>query len=189
MRILVDDHDFDSSIKLKDGTTLKNYSEILEVSIENGTYFLDFPSRPPKKTKLPDLIKSSINITPLEVLKARDFVLLFESEQQILDIEINRVIFDQINLGTGGIIMTSKGDNVDFVSRFFTPRPTILEDPVTGSAHCSLIPYWAKKLNKEEMHAKQLSQRGGELLCHNRGDRVLIGGKARTYLKGAFKVK
>ena len=102
---------------------------------------------------------------------------------------IERNISDTLNLGTGGVIITAPGDNVDFVSRFFTPRATLLEDPVTGSAHCSLIPYWAKKLNKDEMQAKQLSQRGGELLCHNRGDRVLIGGKARTYLKGAFKVK
>ena len=94
-----------------------------------------------------------------------------------------------LNLGTGGVIITAPGDNVDFVSRFFTPRATLLEDPVTGSAHCSLIPYWAKKLNKEKMQAKQMSQRGGELLCHNQGDRVLIGGKARTYLKGTFEIK
>ena len=89
--------------------------------------------------------------------------------EDVKNIQIERNIFDTLNLGTGGVIITAPGDNVDFVSRFFTPRATLLEDPVTGSAHCSLIPYWAKKLNKQEMQAKQLSQRGGELLCHNRG--------------------
>ena len=161
-------------------------SGILEVSIENGMYFLDFPSRPPERTKLPELIKNSINISPLEVFKSRDYVLLFESEQQIQDLEINRIIFDQINLGTGGVIMTSKGNNVDFVSRFFTPQATLLEDPVTGSAHCSLIPFWANRLKKQKMNALQLSKRGGELICKEMGQRVLIGGEARTYLEGYF---
>jgi PhzF family phenazine biosynthesis protein len=160
----------------------------LKVSVENGIYFLDFPSRPPKKTKLPDSIYNSLNITPIEVFKARDYLLLFENEQQIRDLKVNRVTFDQINLGTGGVIMTSKGKNVDFVSRFFTPQATLLEDPVTGSAHCTLIPFWANRLQKQKLNALQLSQRGGKLICEEMDKRVLIGGEARTYLEGHFFV-
>jgi predicted PhzF superfamily epimerase YddE/YHI9 len=82
--------------------------------------------------------------------------------------------------------VTSKGDNVDFVSRFFTPQATLLEDPVTGSAHCSLIPFWANRLQKKKMNALQLSERGGQLDCEAIGDRVRIGGRAKTYMQGHF---
>ena len=161
----------------------------VSVNVEKDYYFLNFPSRMPVKAELPSNLEKSLSKKPQEVFKSRDFVLVYENLEDVKNIQIERNIFDTLNLGTGGVIITAPGDNVDFVSRFFTPRATLLEDPVTGSAHCSLIPYWAKKLNKQEMQAKQLSQRGGELLCHNLGDRVLIGGKARTYLKGAFKIK
>ena len=161
----------------------------VSVNVEKDYYFLNFPSRMPVKAELPLNLEKSLSKKPQEVFKSRDFVLVYENLEDVKNIQIERNIFDTLNLGTGGVIITAPGDNVDFVSRFFTPRATLLEDPVTGSAHCSLIPYWARKLNKQEMLAKQLSRRGGELLCHNRGDRVLIGGRARTYLKGAFKVK
>ena len=105
------------------------------------------------------------------------------------NIQIERNIFDTLDLGTGGVIVTAPGDKVDFVSRFFTPRATLLEDPVTGSAHCSLIPYWASILKKQKMNALQLSKRGGQLFCENRDSRVLIGGKARTFLKGTFQIR
>ncbi len=82
------------------------------------------------------------------------------------------------------MIVTAPGDHSDFVSRFFIPSAGINEDPVTGSAHCNLIPYWAKKLNKSELHAYQVSARRGELWCSLKGDRVLMSGKAVTYLKG-----
>jgi predicted PhzF superfamily epimerase YddE/YHI9 len=95
---------------------------------------------------------------------------------------------DQINLDPGGVIVTAPGEEVDFVSRFFTPQATIFEDPVTGSAHCSLIPYWSERLRKEEMVALQLSARGGKLYCRNAGQRVLISGKAVTYLEGEIWV-
>ena len=80
--------------------------------------------------------------------------------------------------------MSAKGEDCDFVSRFFTPQATILEDPVTGSAHCTLAPYWSNKLNKTNLYAKQLSQRGGELWCNIKDNRVLIKGEAICYLKG-----
>ncbi|MDG1762917.1 MAG: PhzF family phenazine biosynthesis protein [Flavobacteriaceae bacterium] len=161
-------------------------SGTLRVSLDKEMYFLDFPSRPPRQTIFPESIKNALNIIPTEVLKARDFVLVYENEQQIREIKINRSVFDQINLDTGGVIVTSKGDNVDFVSRFFTPQATLLEDPVTGSAHCSLIPFWANRLQKKKMNALQLSERGGQLDCEAIGDRVRIGGRAKTYMQGHF---
>ena len=95
-----------------------------------------------------------------------------------------REVFDQINLNPGGVIVTAKGDHCDFVSRFFTPQATILEDPVTGSAHCTLTPYWSNKVLKKRMNAQQISERKGELICELKKDRVEISGKAITYFEG-----
>lgn len=156
----------------------------LSVSIVDDVYYLDFPSRMPVAAELPEIIQQALSIQPKEVYKARDSVLVYDKEQDIATIKIDRQLFDQINIAPGGVIVTAKGDNCDFVSRFFTPQASILEDPVTGSAHCSLIPFWAKRLGKEELRAMQISDRMGELLCRNNGDRVIIGGKAKTYAIG-----
>lgn len=160
----------------------------VQVSVKDDYYFLDFPSRMPVRKHLPQPLGDALSLMPKEVYKARDFVLLYEKEEDIKNIEIERSHFDELDLGTGGVILTAQGSKVDFVSRFFTPRATILEDPVTGSAHCSLIPFWANILNKERMTAAQISSRGGHLVCVNKEDRVLIGGKARTYFQGKFKI-
>ena len=156
----------------------------LEVVAADGYYNLDFPSRMPVASALPEPIEMALSIKPLEVLKARDYVLVYNSENDIRNIEINRRYFDQVNLGHGGVIVTARGIDCDFVSRFFTPQATILEDPVTGSAHCSLIPFWAQRLGKNEMFAMQLSDRVGKLKCLNKADRVIISGQARTYSAG-----
>ena len=156
----------------------------LTVTVKDDFYFLDFPSRMPVPAALPELIEKSLNIPPKAVYKSRDYVLVYDTEQDIKNIKINRQIFDQINLGTGGVIVTSKGTSCDFVSRFFTPQASILEDPVTGSAHCSLIPFWAKKLDKKELSAQQLSKRRGVLNCLDKNDRVIISGQAKTYSVG-----
>ncbi|HSI71096.1 MAG TPA: PhzF family phenazine biosynthesis protein [Gillisia sp.] len=156
----------------------------LEVLVENGMYTLNFPTRNPEPVKLPELLEDSLNIQPLEVLKARDYVLIYEKEEDVKNIEINRLHFDKLELGTGGVIFTAPGTSTDFVSRFFTPGASVFEDPVTGSAHCSLIPYWSEKLNKIELNARQLSARGGNLHCKLLADRVAISGKARTYSIG-----
>jgi len=111
-------------------------------------------------------------------------MLVYNNQTDIMNITIDRNRFDQVNLDPGGVVVTAKGNEVDFVSRFFTPQASILEDPVTGSAHCSLIPYWARKLGKNEMMALQLSERLGKLDCVYKGDRVLISGQARTYFIG-----
>lgn len=168
----------------KDEIVFETLSGDLTVSIKDDSYFLNFPSRMPKASELPEIIKESLNIQPKEVYKSRDYLLIYDTEQEIERIKINRQIFDQINLDPGGVIVSAKGDNSDFVSRFFTPQASILEDPVTGSAHCSLIPFWSSRLGKEKLDAIQISDRVGILKCENKGDRVIIGGKAKTYLVG-----
>lgn len=157
----------------------------LEVMVEDDRYTLDFPSRMPVPGQLPEPILQSLSIKPLEILKSRDYVLVYESEADIRNIQINRSLFDQVNIDPGGVIITARGEACDFVSRFFTPQASILEDPVTGSSHCSLIPYWSGKLGKKKMLARQLSERGGKIYCEDRGGRVLIGGQAKTYSAGS----
>jgi predicted PhzF superfamily epimerase YddE/YHI9 len=156
----------------------------LIVQVENETYHLDFPARMPIECDIPENISKSLNIQPKEVLKSRDYVLIYESEIEIKNIKINKHFFDEVYLENGGIIVSSVGENCDFVSRFFTPQASILEDPVTGSTHCSLIPFWANRLNKNELSAMQISERIGKLDCINKENRVQISGKARTYCIG-----
>ncbi|MFT4567615.1 MAG: PhzF family phenazine biosynthesis protein [Saprospiraceae bacterium] len=161
-------------------------SGMLKVEVEDDLYHLNFPARMPFSAVLPEVIENALSIQPVEILKARDYLLVYNSVEDIRNIKINRQVFDQINLDPGGVVVTAAGEECGFVSRFFTPQASILEDPVTGSAHCSLIPYWARKLNKQKLEARQLSQRGGELYCENRKDRVIISGRARTYSVGHF---
>ena len=151
-------------------------------------YYLDFPSRKPEPAILPEEIRLSLSIQPQEVFKSRDYMLVYEKEEEIRNIKINRHFFDQINLGYGGVIVTAKGNSVDFVSRFFTPKATILEDPVTGSAHCTLIPFWSSRLLKKNLEALQISNRGGRLLCSDISERVIIGGQATLFSIGEFSL-
>jgi PhzF family phenazine biosynthesis protein len=153
----------------------------LSVKIVNELYQLDFPKREPVECVLPKEIYNSLNIKPDKVLKSRDYLLVYNNIEDVINIKIDREIFDKINIDPGGVILTSKGIDCDFISRFFTPQSTYFEDPVTGSSHCSLIPYWSYVLKKNEMIAKQLSKEGGQLICKNLDDRVLILGKAKTY--------
>ncbi len=169
-----------------DKIVFETLSGDLTVFIDNEMYKMDFPARMPLADTLPEVIENSLSIKPKEVLKSRDYVLVYENESDIRNIKINRQLFDQINLDPGGVIITAVGDNSDFVSRFFTPQASILEDPVTGSAHCSLIPFWAKRLNKNKLYALQISERVGKLFCEYKGDRVIISGQAKTYSVGKF---
>ncbi|MCT4638376.1 MAG: PhzF family phenazine biosynthesis protein [Bacteroidales bacterium] len=147
-------------------------------------YVMDFPSRMPVKSDLPDVILKGIGKDPVEVYKSRDYVLVYETEEDVVNINPDRELLNTINIDPGGVIVTAKGDDIDFVSRFFTPQASIFEDPVTGSAHCSLIPFWAERLGKQTMVAKQLSDREGMLYCENADDRVFIKGEAVTFFKG-----
>ena len=164
--------------------TFHSQSGILTVTVADEWITLDFPSRKPEPCAAPLIILDAFQVTPAEVLKSRDYLLVFENEDIIRHMQPNRSLLDQINLASGGIIITAPGKQVDFVSRFFTPQASIFEDPVTGSAHCSLIPYWSEKLGKESLLALQVSSRGGKLHCKDCGERVLISGEAVTYLEG-----
>lgn len=167
-----------------DEIIFKTLSGDLTVLIDKDSYAMNFPSRMPIADNLPETISKSLNIKPQEVLKSRDYILVYNNETEVRNIKIDRMLFDQINLDPGGVVVTAIGDNCDFVSRFFTPQASILEDPVTGSAHCSLIPFWAARLNKSKLNALQVSERIGTLFCEDKGDRVLISGQARTYSIG-----
>jgi PhzF family phenazine biosynthesis protein len=173
----------------KDTIIFETLSGDLLISIEKGMYKMDFPARMPVLDILPTTILNSLNLKPKEVYKSRDYLLVYENETEIRNIQLDRQLFDQINLETGGVIVSAIGDNCDFVSRFFTPQASILEDPVTGSAHCSLIPFWARRLNKKELNAQQVSERLGMLYCEDKGDRVIICGKAKTYSIGNFWIE
>lgn len=164
----------------------KSKSGELNVRINAGSYTLDFPSRMPSPAALPELIKQGFELPPLEVLKSRDYILVYANETDIRKMNPDRQVLDKLNLDPGGIIITSPGLTTDFVSRFFTTQSTIFEDPVTGSAHCSLIPFWSQRLGKKEMTALQVSDRGGKLWCNDAGERVLITGNARTYMRGTL---
>lgn len=149
---------------------------------------LDFPSRPPRPVAAPPGgWARALGDRPLEFLEwERDVVAVFESETRIREL---RPEFGELErLGPFAFCCTAPGDEVDFVSRFFCPAFGILEDPVTGSAHCALTPYWAQRTGKARLRARQLSRRGGELHCEDRGERVAIAGRARLYLEGAIEV-
>jgi PhzF family phenazine biosynthesis protein len=160
----------------------------LQVEVIQDMLVMSLPSRPPVPAAAPQDILDSFAYSPLAVLKARDYVLVFENEKIIRELKPDLLLFNRINLDPGGVVVTAGGEDCDFVSRFFTPQASILEDPVTGSAHCSLIPYWSGVLGKIEMTARQLSVRGGSLFCKNAGERVLISGRAVTYLKGEISI-
>lgn len=139
------------------------------------------PNRAPEPAILPVELEESLNTKPIEVHKSRDYLLVFASQKDVESFDVDRSLFDRISLGTGGVIVTAPGDEVDFVSRFFTPQATILEDPVTGSAHCTSAPYWAERLGKTVLEAHQLSQRGGQVHCQVLPKHVLISGEAVLY--------
>ena len=173
----------------KNKLTFDTKSGLLYVQVVNDMYVMDFPVRNPVKTELPNFIKKSLSKQPKEILKSRDYILVYENESDVRNIEIDKNLFDKENIDPGGVAITAKGENSDFVSRFFIPQATIFEDPVTGSVHASLIPYWSRILNKREMSAIQLSNRKGKLLCTNLEDRVLIAGKAKTYSEGIIRIE
>ena len=159
----------------------------LTVTKADGRFVLDFPSRPGVRQEAPAELIKAIGREPKEVLKSRDYMLVYESEADVLSIKPDFNLLSK--LGAQGVIVTAKGDSSDFVSRFFAPELGVPEDPVTGSSHCTLIPYWADQLGKNDLRARQVSSRGGELFCELSGDRVRIGGDAVLYLKGEIYVE
>ena len=159
----------------------------LVVTKRNDLYEMDFPARPVTiKTPSAELIKT-LGVTPDAFFGSeQDLLILLDSEKTVRKFQPDFTALNRVECR--GIILTARGDECDFVSRFFAPRFGILEDPVTGSAHCVLIPYWAGVLRKKDLHAFQVSERGGELFCKHAGDRVKISGKAALYMEGTITV-
>lgn len=159
-------------------------SGALIVTRDGDLLSLDFPSRPPSECEVPPELLSALGAQPEAVLTARDFMAVYSSEEEVRKLAPNLEKIAQLD--RFGVIVTAPGKQVDFVSRFFAPAQGVPEDSVTGSAHCTLIPYWSKRLGKKKLHAQQVSARGGELWCEDRGDRVTISGKAVRFLEGAI---
>jgi PhzF family phenazine biosynthesis protein len=143
---------------------------------------MNFPSRMPEPTDTPPLLEEALGGRILETHKSRDLLVLTDSQETVSKLKPNIDLISSISRDLAfAVIVTAKGDDCDFVSRFFAPNAGIPEDPVTGSSHSTLIPYWARKLGKNKLTARQLSKRGGTLYCENLGSRVNIGGKAVCY--------
>ena len=160
--------------------------DTLTVTHKDNLYFMDFPSRDPGSEKNMADIANALGKKPKELYKHRDAIAVYDCEEDIINISPS---FDKLNkLEYPITIVTAPGNEVDFVSRVFAPKLGIPEDPVTGSAHCELIPYWFKSLKKKEMTAHQISKRGGKLYCTYNGDRVTIGGDAITFLRGKIEI-
>ena len=170
----------------RESVTFHSKSGPLIVRREGDMLALDFPSRPPTRRDPPAGLVEALGATPSEVWASRDLMAVFDSELAVRGLTPS---FDRIRaLELFGLIVTAPGREVDFVSRFFAPSVGVPEDPVTGSAHCTLVPCWAKRLGKQRLIARQVSVRGGELLCEDRGDRVSMAGRAVQYLSGVIEV-
>ena len=161
-------------------------SGVLTVARDGELLTLDFPARPAAACDAPPELVAGLGATPSTTAKARDYLAVFESEESVRSLQPNMAAL--MRLDCLGVIATAPGEECDFVSRFFAPRAGVPEDPVTGSAHCTLIPYWAGRLARSKLRARQVSPRGGELFCEHRGERVGIGGRAVTYLSGFLDV-
>jgi PhzF family phenazine biosynthesis protein len=158
----------------------------LLVRRENDLLAMDFPARPPRQCEPDAALAAALGRTPSELWESRDYMAVYNSEDDV------RALAPDIKalaaVGHFAVIATAPGRSSDFVSRFFAPASGVDEDPVTGSAHCTLVPFWARRLGKPELHAFQVSARGGELFCRDHGGRVEIAGRAVPYLEGYIQV-
>ena len=153
----------------------------------NGELFtLDFPSRPPAPHPANPSLVAALGGSPSALLAARDYLVVYQSEEEVRALKPDMAALCGID--RFAVIVTAPGKESDFVSRFFAPAKGVPEDPVTGSAHCTLTPYWAKRLGKSSLHAFQVSERGGELWLEDKGERVTISGHGALYLEGAIHI-
>jgi PhzF family phenazine biosynthesis protein len=160
----------------------------LKVEKSGKMYWLDFPSQPPKPVSMSKLLPEALGTVPLYAGYNVDLMVLVESEKIVREMTPNLQMIR--NLDVRGVIVTapSESERIDFVSRFFAPAVGVPEDPVTGSAHTVLTPFWGKRLNKKQLNAQQISKRGGNLSCIDEGERVKIGGSAVTFLEGSISL-
>lgn len=160
-------------------------SGVLSVTKKGPLYEMDFPARKPMRKSVTPLMEAALGVPVSEAHLSRDWVLLVKNEETVEKLAPDMALLQKLP-DSMGVIVTARGKTVDFVSRFFAPNVGIAEDPVTGSTHASLIPFWSERLGKETMVARQLSKRGGILYCKADGERVKIAGKAVLYLEGCI---
>lgn len=154
-----------------------------DLSVEKRGHHLamDFPASPLVSCEISETLAKALGQRPVELLAAADYLAIFENEDAIRNLTPDFALLSQLDLR--GVIVSAPGVQVDFVSRFFAPKCGILEDPVTGSAHCLLAPYWARKLGKPSLAARQISARGGDIGCEMQADRVILSGAAVTFME------
>ena len=177
---------FESGAVDEECVRFETKSGVLTVRKQDELYYLDFPARPPRPVTCTDEIVRALGRRPSEVCAARDLMAMFENEEEVRGLTPDFVRLSSVH--DFAVIVTAPGNEVDFVSRFFAPNAGIPEDPVTGSAHCTLVPYWSGRLGKTKLHALQVSARGGELFCEDRGERVTMAGRAVSYMEGSITV-
>ncbi len=169
-----------------DKLVFQSKSGELSVQKENNKYVLDFPKQTPVPCDTPKLIAQAFDNVVQECLQAEDYIVVLKNEAAVLNANPDMTLLKQLDLR--GVIITAQSNVHDFVSRFFAPNCGIDEDPVTGSSFTQLAPYWAEVLGRDKLHAKQISQRGGEVWCEVLASRVNIAGHAILYLKGKISV-
>ena len=158
----------------------------LSVQRKDGLLAMDFPAIPPQPCAAPQALIEGLGQRPLEVLAADDYIAVLDSEAAVRAVAPDQSKLAELDLR--GVIVTARGDDVDFVSRFFAPKYGIPEDPVTGSAHCELAPYWAELSERHSLRARQVSRRGGDIQCELKGDRVILSGNAVTFMEAVIEV-
>lgn len=158
----------------------------LTVEREDDLLKMNFSANPAGEVDLPEGMEQALGIRPVECYQAMDYLLVLDTEQQVRAVSPDFTALKKLD--SRGVIITAPGEKVDFVSRFFAPAVGINEDPVTGSAHTTLAPYWSKRLGKNELKARQVSWRGGEMTCIMKGDRVELIGAARMYMTGTIEL-
>lgn len=162
---------------------------VLTVVQKEDGFEMDFPVRPPQSCEAPAGLLPALGLKEALVMKGRDYMVVVDSVEQVRGLAPDFAALAKVNVGTDGTIVTAAGGgDVDYVCRMFVPGVGIDEDPATGSIHCTLAPYWAGRLGKESLRARQLSARGGSMRCAVDGDRVKIAGRARLYLQGMIEV-
>jgi PhzF family phenazine biosynthesis protein len=165
------------------------FSGILTVKQDGEDLIMDFPAMPAAACEAPAKLREALQLEsrPLELLAANEtYIAVIDSAESVMNLRPNLAILEELHPWV--VAVTARGTDADFVSRYFAPSYGIPEDPVTGSAHCALAPYWANRLGKSTLHARQLSERGGELWCEVRGDRVFLKGKAVVTLEGSLSM-
>jgi PhzF family phenazine biosynthesis protein len=168
-----------------DSVAFETLSGKLIVTRDGDRLSMDFPARAPTPVAVSQALSDALGEVPSEVHESRDILAVYDDEASVRRLSPDQARLLALEEGLG-VIATARGESVDFVSRFFVPKAGIAEDPVPGSAHCTLVPFWAERIGKSQLVAHQVSPRGGELHCEHRGDRVIMAGQCTLFLTGSI---